>query len=828
MSSQYSFPGAADINFAMSPSDTKSFSPDSQHASNGIAIPGSMSPPTAFASDNKTSSLLNNPNLNPRSCTLCRRRKVKCDRRDPCGNCSKASAQCIFPGPGRAPRRSKKPENAEIQAKIQMLENLVKEHITKGNNTQLDHSGAIHAGTLLGAESYDDQHSDETSNGTTCGLYGNVGPQSSSMAAAGSHTATDHGGEVGKEFGRLQIDEGRSRYISNKSWNALSEGFAELRDFLDDPTDDEDDYPSPGDTSISTAANHQGYLFGFSSTASSLCSFHPSAEHVMLYWDVFKANVDPVFKLLHIPTAERDVVSAALNLDRLTKTQEVFMFTIYFAAVTSLSKHECEVKFGIDKHDALRSYRYATEQAFARCQFFNSQELIVTQALLLFLVCVRRTDDSRYVWMMTGVLIRLALVQGINRDGTNFKLTPFTTELRRRLWWQIVTLDVRASDDQGCDPTIVNQSFDTKYPLNINDEDINPLMKTPPIEREGPTEMTFDLMRYAVSTTVRKLTYVPPGSGPCKTKDASLGLQEREKIIDDLHQHIQEQYLKHCDSENNPLHWVIATVAKIITARLWLIVHHRARGTTTGADLPADFRDRCFRTALEVVQFARLLETDARTEKWGWMFKTYTQWHALAIVVSELCVRTSGPEVEVAWATIDNVIEDWDGFVSGTHRGMMFKPLRNLIARARSERAKALQKLARFPQNGFLGPAGGKPANQSIINNTAQGDPFLQPYNGTFSTTTRNGSLNNIEENLSTFVPSMNRQDLQGERLKQNIDSWMFAQGPPPMMLEDNFPRGWVDVAKEFPSFEPDVSMTDGTIDPITDSLAANGFTNWY
>lgn len=41
--------------------------------------------------------------LNPRSCTLCRRRRVRCNRRLPCNNCIKAQVDCSFPPSGRNP-----------------------------------------------------------------------------------------------------------------------------------------------------------------------------------------------------------------------------------------------------------------------------------------------------------------------------------------------------------------------------------------------------------------------------------------------------------------------------------------------------------------------------------------------------------------------------------------------------------------------------------------------------------------------------------------------------------------------------------------------------
>src|SRR4051812_49305435 len=63
---------------------------------------------------------------------------------------------------------------------------------------------------------------------------------------------------------------------------------------------------------------------------------------------------------------------------------------------------------------------------------------------------------------------------------------------------------------------------------------------------------------------------------------------------------------------------------------------------TTGATLPQETKDKLFITSLENIEYSMLLETEARTMKWGWLFRTYVQWHAIAFLLSELCVRTKG------------------------------------------------------------------------------------------------------------------------------------------------------------------------------------------
>ena len=506
---------------------------------------------------------------------------------------------------------------------------------------------------------------------------------------------------VTKEFGRLVVEEGRSRYVSNKFWSSLSEEVMEMRDILDDPTDDEDDYPSPGSGSDATA-NHQGFIFSFSSTVLSLRNFHPTRDQMPIYWDIYKSNIDPVIKLLHIPYHQKIFYKAAQDLDNVSKPMEVFMLTVYYAAVTSLSPNDCVMRLGLEKQQALRKYRFATEQALARTGFLNTQEFIVLQGMLLFLVCARRSDDTRYVWTITGLLIRLAQAQGCHRDGQQFGLSPFETEMRRRLWWQICTLDVRASEDHGSDPTIMEQNFDTRLPLNINDEDISPDMTQAPEEHEGATEMTFDLIRFSVSTTVRRMSYAPPGLGHCKVK-SNLTLEDKEKKIDDLHQYLERKYLKYLDM-SIPLHWVAALVARLIMAKMWLVVHHPLSRNDRGAGLSQEVKDRLFHTSVEVIEFSRLLETDRSTLKWGWLFRTYVQWHALAFVLSELCFRTTGPAVEKAWAVIESALADEETHISSNQRGMLWKPLRKLLIKAKAERVKGLQNQNRFPLDGSIGP----------------------------------------------------------------------------------------------------------------------------
>lgn len=65
------------------------------------------------------------------SCLLCRQRKVRCDRRTPCSNCTKAEKVCSFIPPVRGKRKRTKPPREGLHAKLKRYEELLRAHGVK-------------------------------------------------------------------------------------------------------------------------------------------------------------------------------------------------------------------------------------------------------------------------------------------------------------------------------------------------------------------------------------------------------------------------------------------------------------------------------------------------------------------------------------------------------------------------------------------------------------------------------------------------------------------------------------------------------------------------
>jgi len=411
---------------------------------------------------------------------------------------------------------------------------------------------------------------------------------------------------------------------------------------------------------------------------------HPPPELIPVYWQIYEEYCDPLIKMIHAPTMREQIFVIAGQVGRPTKGMEAMLFAIYFAAVTSLTPEECETQLGDTRPALVSRYRFCLEQALARANFLVTEELIVLQSFIIYLLSLRRHEEARTIWSLCGLVIRTAVRLGLHRDGTDFDLPPFEAEIRRRTWWQICMLDIRTSDDHGCDPTVTEHISDTKPPLNINDDDLSPLMSEPPRERVDITDMTFSCIRHDITTVYRKLIAPVQMDGT----DQDRTLEDRELIVAETHRRLEEKYLRHCDM-NIPMQWVMCMVARLIMSKMWLIVYHPFQ-RMGGNGLPQDTKDRLFVTSLESIEYALLLEREAKAVKWGWFFKTYHQWHALAFLLTELCSRTKGDVVSRAWRAVDATVAGWGGSKTDHKKNNMWKPLRRLITTARAARDRQL------------------------------------------------------------------------------------------------------------------------------------------
>ena len=160
-----------------------------------------------------------------RSCVTCRRRKVRCNKRTPCSNCTKAGIECIFPPPGRAPRKSRRPPDAELLSRLRRLEGVI-DHLRSGNGSGTEGTSAQTPALTTSSTVVSDTSASSAPVPTAAAPAappGPAGPQGQSSECPFADPKSPAPNRLENELGRLVIDEGRSRYVSNRLWASLGD-----------------------------------------------------------------------------------------------------------------------------------------------------------------------------------------------------------------------------------------------------------------------------------------------------------------------------------------------------------------------------------------------------------------------------------------------------------------------------------------------------------------------------------------------------------------------------------------------------------------------------
>ncbi|KAH6983645.1 hypothetical protein BKA56DRAFT_483320 [Ilyonectria sp. MPI-CAGE-AT-0026] len=644
-----------------------------------------------------------------RACMRCWKRKIKCDKKNPCGNCANANIECVMPSSSRSARKPRKRPDDDVLERLIRLEGVIS--TLKSQKRECDE-------TELSSQWRKVSDVRRTMPNPLL-QGGGHHAQVASINEESTNAPPEH------SFGRLVISEGKSRYINDCFWARIDREIEHLKDILMEPSDSEDDPPfslMPQDTSPS-----QVFMFGFSSSNVDMATLHPPHQLIPRIWALFKTNVDPLVKILHVPTMETQILAAKGHLDDLPRGTEALMFAIYYSVVTSLTPTDCVAEFGETKVILSARYRFAVEQALSRASFLDSAEMMVLQAFVIFLAVLRRNDNARIVWTLTGLAVRIAQVIGVHRDGIYFGLVPFEVEMRRRIWWQVCLLDARASEDHGCDATIIMAQFDTQMPLNVNDADLNLDMTELPESRKGFTDMTICLLSFEFANIVRRILHVPPGSVQSNAFAASTD-EQKEKWIIEWHQSMAETYLADLDLSVPPV-WVADTLTRLILSKMWLMAYHPFQRLDVGAKLSRRIKDKLFLASVETIEYANQLNNDPRAQKWGWFFRTYFQWHSITFLLSELCNNTQGECVERAWRAIEILVQRRFGDAqTDPRRALFWRPLKKLMVNARMAREQALSAEQRLLIPGNADSVAGYPAIDMLLGWASTSDSTSEQF----------------------------------------------------------------------------------------------------
>lgn len=521
-------------------------------------------------------------------------------------------------------------------------------------------------------------------------------------SSAGGSSDSARANKKQPTFGRMVSDEGRgtSHYVSSEFWTKLNDELDAIREETHRLTDENDEFDFDGTptdstaTALSSISDHHAFVLGYRSADVDLQKLHPLPSQSTFLWSAYQENVEPLMKFIHVPSVDLILRAARRNCDELSPAKKALVFSIYFAAITSLEPDEVKTNFNANMDDLVAQYRFAVEQALAKANFLDSSDLVVLQALTIFLVVVKRHDDSRFCWTLTSLVIRIAQGMGLHRDGSHLKLSPFETEMRRRLWCAIVYLDLRSVDELGTEMAIGDNSYDTLMPSNINDSDIGPDSTEAPVPREGKSDCAVALLRYELCVLVRRLfTTASAMSSPCPSADRSSMAERERMLIDVYHQRVEHKYLQHVLHEADPLYWMAAMNARIFVGKMYLVIYQSALFPGSDFELSDEIRQRIYVSAIEMIEYNHKIHTDPRVKQYRWLFKTYTNWHAIAFILIESGRRPWTALVERGWDAVTGYDIDPLELAEKAVHAVVVLPLRKLFTKARKHRELELARL---------------------------------------------------------------------------------------------------------------------------------------
>ena len=272
-----------------------------------------------------------------------------------------------------------------------------------------------------------------------------------------------------------------------------------------------------------------------------------------------------------------------------------------------------------------------------------------------------------------------------------------------------------------------------------------------------------------------------------------------------------------------------------------MLIYHPMMQPGNQTMLSQDLRDRLFIASIEIIEYSRILENEATTKQWGWLFHTYIQWHAIAFVLGELGQRGNSATVERAWRAMHGVFDAWGGTVVLNKRHMLWQPMRQLMAKARRKREENKQDLQgqEFGIDGKLDEAittsRGAPGNSvkpGVLSSNASNTfiPMKVPITQSY---TPDGANLVEPQVVGMGMLAPEQVQLQLQQQQADLPLWTMDDTFPGMDMagledEPNW-NGWEDMVRDY-QLESDLQGRGGDIEMggRVPNIGSNMGNNWW
>ncbi|KAK2776999.1 C6 zinc finger domain-containing protein [Colletotrichum kahawae] len=442
------------------------------------------------------------------SCLECRRRKIKCDRNDPCTHCVSSKNQCTYktyrndpeargtaPGSdvGRAISNSASRPTSPAVAGRAAPPNLGRSFQdladTASPQTIRADERPIRTSDAVGPHNKSPQnHSSETEPDLQDLLRrlqrlerDSTGPNNLDSSGLARNLLSSHSGPQDS-----QVVLKKSRLWRWSDWMGEAEEFDPVLTWFTAYTEAKDPTKESPFQNVATQvlAVEIDSLYqnckvlakrlkvcrptrSISSPSPSLMP--PSREVADAMVDSYLNSFESVHRILHVPTFWAEYHEYWDHPE--TTTMDVRLKILLVIGMGS----------SLSEHGDVALRQTATHWVYAAQSWLSGplekDRLGITGLQVHCLTLLARQIFSvggDLIWMSMGSLIHRAMQIGLHRDPKHLpKMSFLQAELRRRLWATILELVVQSSLDSAMPPRLSFDEFDTEAPSNINDDEMD-------------------------------------------------------------------------------------------------------------------------------------------------------------------------------------------------------------------------------------------------------------------------------------------------------------------------------------------------------------------
>ncbi|KAL1601731.1 hypothetical protein SLS60_006646 [Paraconiothyrium brasiliense] len=377
------------------------------------------------------------------------------------------------------------------------------------------------------------------------------------------------------------------------------------------------------------------------------------------YWEV----VHPIVRTLHRPSFERKYDTFWRNIASGIDPPRPFqaaVFGVLLQSIVSMPADKALAEFGAEKQGLVDNFRLGSESALSRANFLRTTKLETLQATVMYLLALCRAEVSRAHSALMGAVIRLAECMGLHRDPSTYSTNPVEVQVRRLIWYQICFLDLRTCEATGPRPQIRRDEYDTRFPLNVEDDDLERAAQrgdnvTQDSKSFTPMTITrmraecFELYRMIWTERPKLQRKVEPG----EKRTTLTGLLGR---IQSFRAAMEKAYLPMM-SRDNPLHAVAMEMYGILSSRLYLATLHPF-ASNDKHKMPERLRQIMISSCIMIVEHSMNLEEQPPLSQWSWYVGALHQYHSAMLLLSEMYVTRADPALSTRiWRCIDYTFE---------------------------------------------------------------------------------------------------------------------------------------------------------------------------